>query len=104
MTADLRAATARYPKDRSLLELVAALRRTSPRFEELWSSHEVGIHRNARKSIDHPAVGLLTLDCDILLVSGSDLRIIAYTAEPGSEDAEKLALLWVLGTQELAAH
>ncbi|MGQ4442264.1 transcriptional regulator, partial [Streptomyces violaceoruber] len=32
---------------------------------------------------------------------GSDLRIMVYTAEPDTADAERLALLTVLGTQEL---
>ena len=35
-------------------------------------------------------------------VAGDDLRIMAYTAEPGSEDAERLELAIVLGTQALA--
>jgi hypothetical protein len=30
-----------------------------------------------------------------------DLRITVYTAEPGTEDAERLALAVVLGTQAL---
>jgi hypothetical protein len=42
------------------------------------------------------------LDCDVLSVSGSDLRIMVFTAEPDSEDADRLALLTVLGTQTLA--
>jgi hypothetical protein len=46
-------------------------------------------------------VGALTLDCDLLSVAGCDLRIMIYTAEPGSRDAEQLALLAVLGTQTL---
>jgi hypothetical protein len=41
----------------------------------------------------------IALDCDVLAVAGDDLRITAYTAEPGSEDAEKLDLAIVLGTQ-----
>ena len=44
----------------------------------------------------------LTLDCDVLTVAGSDLRIMIYTAEPGTEDADRLALLTVVGTQALA--
>lgn len=31
----------------------------------------------------------------------ADLRVMIYTAEPGTEDAERLALLTVLGTQSL---
>lgn len=57
--------------------------------------------RAGHKIIDHPQVGPLTLDCDILAVAGSDLRLMVYTAAPGSEDAERLALLAVLGTQSL---
>ena len=44
----------------------------------------------------------MTLDCDVLSVEGADLRIMIYSAEPGSVDAERLALLAVLGTQSLA--
>jgi hypothetical protein len=53
------------------------------------------------KIIDHPDVGLIALDCDTLIVAGDDLRVMVYTAEPGTEDAERLALAIVLGTQSL---
>ena len=53
------------------------------------------------KTVDHPAVGRITLDCDTLVVALDDLRITVYTAEPGTEDAERLALAVVLGTQTL---
>ncbi|WP_245548122.1 hypothetical protein [Nocardia pneumoniae] len=43
----------------------------------------------------------MTLDCDVLSVDGSDLRIMIYTAQPGTEDAARLALLSVIGTQTL---
>jgi transcriptional regulator with XRE-family HTH domain len=99
--ADLRAAASRYPADQRLRRLVAELREHSERFTELWDSGVVGHHQGSRKTIDHPHVGALTLDCDILTVTGSDLRIMVYTAEPGTEDAERLALLTVLGTQSL---
>ncbi|MGA5761441.1 helix-turn-helix transcriptional regulator [Nonomuraea bangladeshensis] len=102
LVADLRAAAARYPADQRLRHLVAELRAGSDRFAELWDSGAVGHHEAARKTIDHPHAGALTLDCDVLTVSGSDLRIMIYTAEPGTVDAERLALLTVLGTQTLA--
>ncbi|GAA1721330.1 helix-turn-helix transcriptional regulator [Nonomuraea bangladeshensis] len=101
LVADLRAAAARYPADQRLRHLVAELRAGSDRFAELWDSGAVGHHEAARKTIDHPHAGALTLDCDVLTVSGSDLRIMIYTAEPGTVDAERLALLTVLGTQTL---
>jgi hypothetical protein len=101
LVADLRATVARYPEDPRLRRLVGELRAGSGRFAQLWESGAVGAHEAARKVIAHPQVGDVTLDCDVLAVSGSDLRIMVYTAEPGSEDADRLALLTVLGTQTL---
>ncbi|MGS2589074.1 helix-turn-helix transcriptional regulator [Streptomyces hebeiensis] len=101
LVADLRAAASRYPTDQRLRRLVDELRANSDRFAELWDSGAVGRHEASRKTIDHPQVGPLTLDCDILDVVGGDLRIMVYTAEPGTKDAERIALLSVLGTQTL---
>ena len=102
LVADLRAAAASYPADRQLRRLISDLRAGSQRFAELWDSGAVGRHEAARKTIDHPAAGELTLDCDVLTVRGSDLHIMMYTAEPGTIDAGRLALVAVLGTQSLA--
>jgi hypothetical protein len=99
--AGLRATASRYPADQRLRRLVAELRANSERFAELWDSGAVGRLEASRKTIDHPQVGALTLDCDVLSVAGSDLRIMIYTAEPGTQDDERLALLAVLGTQTL---
>ncbi|MCX5317447.1 helix-turn-helix transcriptional regulator [Streptomyces sp. NBC_00154] len=101
VVADLRTTVGRYPDDQQLRRLVAELRTNSERFAGLWDAGAVGQHEAARKTIDHPQVGSLTLDCDVLSVAGSDLRIMIYTAEPGTEDAERLDLLAVLGTQAL---
>ncbi|MFD5778686.1 helix-turn-helix transcriptional regulator [Streptomyces sp. NPDC058220] len=101
LVADLRATAGRYPADQHLRRLVAELRLNSGRFAELWDAGAVGHHAAARKTVEHPHVGPLTLDCDVLTVAGSDLRIMIYTAEPGTQDAERLALLAVLGTQSL---
>ncbi len=97
----LRATAARYPADQRLRRLIAELRTNSPRFAELWDSGLLAHHKAATKTVDHPRTGAITLDCDLLSVAGSDLRIMIYTAEPGTEDAERLALLSVLGTQSL---
>ncbi|MFF4567236.1 helix-turn-helix transcriptional regulator [Streptomyces sp. NPDC001435] len=99
--ADLRRTASRYPADQRLQHLISQLRIKSAEFDELWESGAVGQHLSARKTIDHPHVGALTLDCDVLSVAGNDLRIMVYTAEPGSQDAERLALLAVIGTQAL---
>jgi hypothetical protein len=103
LVADLRMTASRYPADRSVRRLVADLSALSPRFVELWES-DLPVRLNEpskRKTIDHPSVGRIALDCDALLVAGDDLRILVHTAEPGTEDAELLALTAVLGTQAL---
>ncbi|WP_030674502.1 helix-turn-helix transcriptional regulator [Streptomyces cellulosae] len=99
MVAELRATAARYPADRQLQRLITELRASSERFAELWDAGVVGRLESSRKTIEHPHVGTLTLDCDVLRVAGSDLHLLVYTAEPGTEDAERLELLAVLGTQ-----
>ena len=104
LVADLRMTVARYPEDAGLRRLVGELGAAGPRFAELWESgavlppqREPSLH----KVIEHPEVGRITLDCDVLIVAGSDLRIMVYTAEPGSEDADRLTVAAVLGTQTL---
>ncbi|WP_458249220.1 helix-turn-helix transcriptional regulator [Streptomyces sp. MAI_2237] len=101
IVAELRSTAARYPADRQLQRLIAELRANSQRFAELWEAGVVGRLQASHKTIDHPQVGLMTLDCDLLRVEENDLHILVYSAEPGTEAAEKLQLLSVLGTQNL---
>jgi hypothetical protein len=103
IVADLRVTAARYPADRDLRRLVADLTAVSPRFAQLWESSEIRApqEQSRHKTIDHPGAGLITVDCDTLIVTADDLRIMIYTAEPGTEDADRLALAIVLGTQAL---
>ena len=102
LVADLRLTASRYPADRALRRLIAELAGKSPRFAELWDADAPSSSDpSKRKVVDHPAVGRITLDCDMLVVALDDLRITVYTAEPGTEDAERLAVALVLGTQTL---
>jgi transcriptional regulator with XRE-family HTH domain len=102
--ADLRRTAARYPADRTLRRLVRALAEHSPEFLALWDG-ENGLPdqlgRRKEKVVDHPHVGRITLDCDVLFVATDDVRLMVYTAEPGTDHAERLALAVVLGTQHL---
>ncbi|OEI69733.1 helix-turn-helix domain-containing protein [Curtobacterium sp. ER1/6] len=100
LVADLRAASGRYPADRDLAALVARLRRESPEFERRWETGRIAEHRTSRKVVAS-RVGPVEIDCDVLTVPGSDLRIVVYTATPGSPDAAALDLLRVTGLQEL---
>jgi transcriptional regulator with XRE-family HTH domain len=102
MVAELRATAARYPADRQLALLIAELHSRSERFAELWDAGVVGRLAGSHKTIEHPQAGTLTLDCDLLRVEENDLHVLVYSAEPGTEAAEKLRLISVLGTQSLA--
>ncbi|MGP4109868.1 helix-turn-helix domain-containing protein [Streptomyces sp. 4N509B] len=90
LVGDLRRAMAGYPDDRELAALVAELRQVSPAFAERWDDFAVTPRTAARKTIDSPVVGRVTLDCDVLATLDSDLRIVVYTARPHSEDARAL--------------
>jgi len=105
LVADLRLTAARYPKDATLRRLVSDLRDASPLFTELWDGSRGAApdEPSRHKVIHHPTVGPIALECDTLVVAGDDLRIMVYTAEPGTEDAERLELAIVLGTQSLIA-
>lgn len=98
IVADLRDAVARYPADCGLHRLVHALCAESADFARLWATGtEAAQHVSERKTIRHPEVGDIRVDCDVLLVPGVDLRLVAYTAAAGSSDAGKLDLLRVTG-------
>ena len=100
--ADLRRAFGSYPDDTGLRQLVDDLQQASPRFARLWASRVISASGGSNsKTIVHPAVGPITLDCDVLTVAGSDLRIVVYTADPSSPDADRLRLTQVIGLQEL---
>ncbi|RZU19988.1 helix-turn-helix protein [Kribbella rubisoli] len=101
MVTDLRASLARYPHDAELRALIDELRARDEEFARLWDQPIVGFHRSERKTIRHPEVGEFTIDCDVLAVPGSDLRMVVYTAAPNTEAAEKLRLLSVIGLQTL---
>ena len=102
LVADLRAAFGRYPGDADLAALVSRLRAQSAEFESLWGQARVAQHRASTKTATSTPVGPIRIDCDVLSVPGDDLHLVVYTAVPGSEDAEKLELLTVVGTQTLA--
>ncbi len=101
LVADLRDVAPRYPGDRELRDMIGALRTSSPDFARLWEGSAVAHHKSERKIVDHPHVGEVELDCDVLSVHGADLRIVVYTAAPGSEAADKLRMLTVLGTETM---
>lgn len=101
LVADLKDTSSRYPADPHLPVLIAGLRASSPSFAGLWESVTAAVHVTDRKTIHHPVVGEIALDCDVLVVPGADLRLVTYTAPADSADAGKLDLLRVTGGQRL---
>jgi transcriptional regulator with XRE-family HTH domain len=101
--ANLRAVHGRDPGDVEASELVDLLRRESAEFEKLWSHHEVAVRRDTRKRIAHPMIGLVKLDCQVLTAENQTEKLVVFTAAPGSEDADRLELLSVVGGEAFAS-
>jgi len=102
IVSDLHGARGEYPEDEELAALIADLRAGSADFERHWGRGEIAVRTASRKVITHPEIGPITVDCDVLRVQRSNLRMIVYSCAPGSEDAEKLALVGVVGLQRMA--
>ncbi|MEV3860170.1 helix-turn-helix transcriptional regulator [Streptomyces sp. NPDC050095] len=102
--AGLRAVAAARPDDPGPAALVAELRAASREFEELWQSHEVTVHRPSPKRFLHPVVGVLDLDCEVLLGDGNGAGqlLVVHSARPGTDTYERLELLRVIGLQDLS--
>jgi hypothetical protein len=96
----LRAVAGRGGEDPEARELIEHLLRESAEFAELWERHEVATFADTLKRFVHPLVGPLTLDCQILTSDENVTeRLVVFTARPGSEDAQRLELLSVIGSQ-----
>ncbi|WP_431971802.1 helix-turn-helix transcriptional regulator [Nocardia sp. bgisy134] len=91
----LRTARARYPGDPGVARLITELRSGSVRFDELWRAGQAGTISATTLTIEHPALGRLTLDCDTLLVPEVDQTVVVYSAAPGTPEAAALDLLRV---------
>lgn len=103
--ADLRAAVARRGKgDEETRGMIAELRRRSPEFAELWDRHDVAVRRMETKRIIHPSLGLIHVNCLNLLAEDGSQRLLWFSPVPGTDAVEKLELLSVLGTQDLASR
>ncbi|MBK3626263.1 helix-turn-helix domain-containing protein [Streptomyces sp. MBT49] len=102
--ASLRAVAAARPDDPEPAALVAGLRAGSEEFARLWDEHEVSVRHKATKRFQHPLVGLLDLDCEVMLSHDHHQLLIIHTARPGTDSHERLELLRVLGVQDMTPH
>lgn len=80
--------------DPRFIELVGELSLASTRFRQLWARHDIRPLHGARMAFDHPQAGRLVLNQEKLAITGTDgMKLVLCHADPGSDDAEKLALL-----------
>jgi len=93
-------ATLRGPGSRAA-EYVELLLERSEEFRSVWNLHEVGLRPQETKTFVHPELGRLELNCQVLVDPGQSHSLLVYTAKPGSDSQEKLALLSVIGAQSL---
>ncbi|MBB4693138.1 MmyB family transcriptional regulator [Paractinoplanes abujensis] len=101
--ADLRAGVAQRPAgDRFAHGLVADLLERSAEFAGLWAQQLVAPLTSAPKLIRHPLVGVLDLQCDVVLSPASGHRLVIFRPRPGSDAHEQIAFLGVLGNQKFA--
>jgi transcriptional regulator with XRE-family HTH domain len=96
-----RAVVARYPDDPTVQRLLSELLAGSPRFVDLWNAGTVGERRGSRKTVQHPTVGTITLDCDMLHIPDTDQQLIVYSVRPNSPEADALALVRTIGLQDM---
>jgi hypothetical protein len=83
--------------DPRVVRLVGELSLSSAEFRRAWARHDVKPPRGKTVRIDHPQVGEMRLWTSKLEADG--VLVIVYHAEPGTADAERLALLASLAAE-----
>lgn len=99
--AELRVTAARRPDEPAIAALIGELRSRSADFERMWQLHEVATATKTRKLLQHPTLGLLDCECDVVISPASQQRLVLFRATPGTDTGERLAMLQVIGTQDL---
>jgi len=100
--AGLRAAYGAMGQRSQAAVLVAELSRHSAEFLELWGRQEVAQRFADHKTLLHPEVGAIEVDCQVLFTEDRGQALLVLTAAPRSEDEEKIRLLSVLGSQQFS--
>ncbi|MFD9194408.1 helix-turn-helix transcriptional regulator [Streptomyces phaeochromogenes] len=99
LVADLRAAAGRRSGDSTVSGLVDRLQAASADFRRLWAEHEVAVRRSDRKTLLHPRVGRLLMDCETLVTPDQGQQLLVLTPAD-AETRERLELLRVIGIEE----
>ena len=101
--AGLRAAVTAGGSDARATEIVRRLLHVSPEFAEVWEQHEVSRRFDDHKTLVHPELGEIEVDCQALFTENQAQTLLVLTAAPGTADAEKLQLLSVIGEQQFTS-
>jgi transcriptional regulator with XRE-family HTH domain len=101
LVADFRAAAGRRPGDPEVAGLVERLRAASADFRRLWAEHEVAVRRAERKTLVHPRVGPMLMNCETLVTPDLGQQLLVLSPAD-AEARERLDLLLVLGTEEFS--
>lgn len=102
--AGTRAVYAKHGRRSAAGTIVDALLAESAEFAELWSAHEVRHAPDREKRLQHPEVGIMTVQCQHLLDPDQNQVLLVFTATPGTESSDKLQLLCVIGNSLSTAH
>ncbi|WP_369372326.1 helix-turn-helix transcriptional regulator [Promicromonospora sp. Populi] len=100
--ATLRAAHAAAGPGSSADEVLHALLRESPEFVRVWELHEVSRRYEDHKTLVHPELGRIDVDCQALFTEDQSQALLVLTPAPNSEAEEKIRLLAVLGHETFA--
>ena len=92
--AQLRMEATTYPEDPRLAELVGELSTRDAQFAKWWAEHRLAARTVGTETLDHPVVGELVLERDMLTAhTDPDQHLTVWTAAPGSPTQERLRIL-----------
>uniref|UniRef100_UPI003F491143 helix-turn-helix transcriptional regulator n=1 Tax=Nonomuraea bangladeshensis TaxID=404385 RepID=UPI003F491143 len=83
-----------FPGDTELMTLIGELTMHSVEFASLWSAHPIHECTSTTERYQHPLVGAMTLDEEVMHLPGdAGQRLIVINARPDSSSAAALSLL-----------
>ncbi len=101
----LRAEAGRDPHDKDLHDLIGELSTRSDEFRAKWAAQNVRRHGTGTKAFHHAIVGDLTFTFEGLEVTEDPgLQFLIYSAQPGTDTAERLALLGSWAASQAEGH
>ena len=99
----LRVTSSRRAGNADVSALVTELDERSAEFRTLWDRHEASDCHLEQIRVLHPEVGLVHLTCQLLLVPDDELRVLAFLPTEGTDAAERIELLRVIGMERFEA-